>query len=241
MDNETQELAAFEKAQNAMAFIEQLELVMKSLEFLAERSPQERGELEAIIGRVKSLYEMVNEGEAEFDIVASKKTLNDLAPSKIERMGLGREILRLRNEAKLSIKDIAERFSISSGTVSQFLKAYEQAKPSEQAIMRRTSIFDTTEQWERLGARMESLYARVEMSDNQVSVQVLAEFRKTIESAEKFMGKLSDQQKLDQIRQVVQEVLIEELPGKRVQIINKLSQAGLRGQLASSSVLANQV
>ncbi len=107
--------------------------------------------------------------------------------------------------------------------------------------MRRTSIFDTTEQWERLGARMEALYARVETSDYQVSAQVLAEFRKTIESAEKFMNRLSDQQKLDQIRQIVQEILIQELPEKRVEIIMKLGQAGLRGSVSQPVALANPV
>jgi hypothetical protein len=200
-----------------------------------------RGELESVTGRIKGLYEIINEGEAEFDIVSAKKEISTIAPSKIERMGLGREIIRLRSEVNMSIKDIAEKFSLSTSVISKFIKAYDQAKPSEQAAMRRTSIFDTTEQWERLGARMEALYARVETSDYQVSAQVLAEFRKTIESAEKFMNRLSDQQKLDQIRQIVQEILIQELPEKRVEIIMKLGQAGLRGSVSQPVALANPV
>lgn len=201
---------------------------------------ENRGELEAVIGRVKTLYEMVDNNDAEFDIVSAQKTLSEIAPSKIERMGLGKEIVRLRSESRLTIKEIAERYSLSTKTVSQFLKVYEKAKPSEQAIMRSTSIFDTFDSFERLNGRLEALFARVEMSDFQVSVQVLAEFRKTIESAEKFMSKMSDQEKLDRIRQVVQEVLIQELPEKRVEIINKLAEAGIRGQLSSPKVLAKQ-
>jgi transcriptional regulator with XRE-family HTH domain len=183
---------------------------------------------------------MVDNNDAEFDIVSAQKTLSEIAPSKIERMGLGKEIVRLRSESRLTIKEIAERYSLSTKTVSQFLKVYEKAKPSEQAIMRSTSIFDTFDSFERLNGRLEALFARVEMSDFQVSVQVLAEFRKTIESAEKFMSKMSDQEKLDRIRQVVQEVLIQELPEKRVEIINKLAEAGIRGQLSSPKVLAKQ-
>lgn len=201
---------------------------------------ENRGELEAIIGRVKTLYEMVDNSDAEFDVVAAQKTLSEIAPSKVERMGLGREIVRLRAESRFTIKEIAEKYSLSTKTVSQFLKVYEKAKPSEQALMRNTSIFDTFDSFERLNGRLEALFARVEMSDFQVSVQVLAEFRKTIESAEKFMSRMSDQEKLDRIRQVVQEVLIQELPEKRVEIINKLAEAGIRGQLAGPKVLAKQ-
>lgn len=182
---------------------------------------------------------MINEGEAEFKLISDgNKTLSKVAPSRIERMGLGREIIRLRTENKLKIEEIANRFDLSVYAVSQFLKAYEKAKPLEQARMRRTSIFDTQAQYETLGAQIHILLGKVQGIDNQVSVQVLGELRKTIESAEKFMARLSDQQKVDKIRQIVMEVLMDELPEKRIDIMKRFQELDMGRHLASASLPA---
>jgi transcriptional regulator with XRE-family HTH domain len=235
-----QEALTLQKAQNAMAFIEQMELLVTGLEGLSGACRQEdKPELQALTGRAKSLFEMINEGEAEFKLISDgNKTLSKVAPSRIERMGLGREIIRLRTENKLKIEEIANRFDLSVYAVSQFLKAYEKAKPLEQARMRRTSIFDTQAQYETLGAQIHILLGKVQGIDNQVSVQVLGELRKTIESAEKFMARLSDQQKVDKIRQIVMEVLMDELPEKRIDIMKRFQELDMGRHLASASLPA---
>lgn len=194
-----------------------------------------QAELEASIARSKAIYAMVNEGE-EFEIVAERAVLANQAGSKIERLGIGKEILRLKAENRLSNADIAERFNVSASLVGQFLRAYEKAKPAEQARMRRTSIFDTYEQWERLGVKLDALFARVETQDYQISVQVLGEMRKTIESADKFMQRISEQQKVERIRLAVEEILLDELPEKRTAIMQRFAAMGLKGSGAAPAL-----
>jgi hypothetical protein len=181
---------------------------------------------------------MVNDSEVEFDIVAERRNLSTQSLSKIERLGIGKEIVRLRLENRVSIKEIAEKFSLSAATVSQFLKVYDQAKPDEQVRMRRTSIFDTTEQYERLNVKLDLLYAKVISSDQQVSVQVLGEMRKTIESAERFMAKYSEREKMERVLLIIQEVLQSELPEKRVAIMQRFAALGLKGATPGTSLPA---
>ena len=100
--------------------------------------------------------------------------------------------------------------------------------------MRRTSIFDTSEQYERLGVKLDILYAKVIGSDQQVSVQVLGEMRKTIESAERFMGKYSEREKMERVLLIIQEILQSELPEKRVAIMQRFAALGLKGTPGTS-------
>ena len=230
-----QEKVALERAQSAMAFIEQIEFIIYSLEALKANSPVNlHAEIDAIVSRSRAIYVMVNDSEVEFDIVAERRNLSTQSLSKIERLGIGKEIVRLRLENRVSLKEIAEKFSLSTATVSQFLKVYDQAKPDEQVRMRRTSIFDTSEQYERLGVKLDILYAKVIGSDQQVSVQVLGEMRKTIESAERFMGKYSEREKMERVLLIIQEILQSELPEKRVAIMQRFAALGLKGTPGTS-------
>lgn len=220
-----------------MAFIEQLEFITHSLEAIKNDAPLTlHAELEAVITRSRAVYAMVNDSEVEFNIVAERRNLATQSLSKIERLGLGKEIVRLRLENRLNIKEIAEKFSLSTATISQFLKVYDQAKPDEQAKMRRTSIFDTGEQYERLGVKLDLLFAQVQSSDQQVSVQVLGEMRKTIESAERFMTKYSEREKMERVLLIIQEILQTELPERRVEVMKRFAALGLKGATPASSL-----
>jgi hypothetical protein len=60
--------------------------------------------------------------------------------------------------------------------------------------------------------------------------------RKTIESAEKFMGKYSEREKMERVLLIIQEVLQSELPERRVEIMKRFGALGLKGSTPGTSL-----
>ena len=231
---------ALTKAHKALAFMEQFQQVKRDLDELKTVLPRTyRSECEAISTKLGALLTVLDVGEEEIFKTITGASTEGVVRSKVERLRIGGEIIRLRTEVRMSYADIAERFAIATSTVSAFCKAYEQASPSEQARIRRTSIFDAGNQYEELGAMIYRQLARLETSgDAENHVKYISELRQTLKQAEQWMERISVNSKLEQIRGIVMEVLLDECPEKRTLIMQRFAAMGVRGQVATRELPA---
>lgn len=226
---------ALTKAHKALSFIEQFQQIERDIKELVVVVPRTyRADLKLIEAKVNGLLQVLDVGEEQiFQTITSAKT-EGVTRSKIERLRIGGEIIRLRNEVKLSYKAIADRFEIHEHTVSAFCKAYDQATPTEQARIKRTSIFDSHNQYEELGAMIYRCLARLEQDGElETHVKYIGELRQTLKQAEQWMDRVSVSSKLEQIRAIVMEVLLDELPEKRTLIMQRFAEMGVTGQVAT--------
>jgi Trp operon repressor len=60
--------------------------------------------------------------------------------------------------------------------------------------------------------------------------------RKTIESAERFMTKYSEREKMERVLLIIQEILQTELPERRVEVMKRFAALGLKGATPASSL-----
>lgn len=223
-----------DRANKTLALIEQMELITQSLKVLEDLVPPElKTEVRTVFSRAESLYTALNETEEGAALVELSTSLSDSAKTKIERLCLGSEIIQMRRNGS-SYKDIGEVLDLNPTSVSRFCKAYDLATPAKKAELRKKSIFDTAQNMEDLAAALYRQLARLEASDPEHHVKYVSEMRQLIISAQKFMEHLSTKQKIDNISQLVMEILLQELPERRGEILKRFSDIGFRGMLQSA-------
>lgn len=216
---------ALQKAQSALSIIEQLELLLTNLTaFSSQLNKLHRDELEVYISQLKSLISALDDNPEDLDLLHFKPLTAPLR-SKIERLKLGGEIVRLR-EKGYTINEISAELGLQGPAVSRFLKYYDQAKPSEKAKIHRISIFDTANQFEEIAATIYRMMARLE-NNGEVHVKYIAELRQVIVAAQKFMEQVSDRLQMEKIKEAVIAILIEELPEKRETILKRFGELNL--------------
>lgn len=226
-----QETLSLERAHKAVGYIEQLEYIVKSLTTLAELvGVEHKGELKSVATRAEALYQALNETEEGAALIDNGRRLSTISMSKIERLNLGSEIVRMRNNGQ-SFKDIGTYLDVSPDSVSKFCKVYDASTPAQKAELKKSSIFDIANNIEELGAMLYRQLARLENTDPEHHVKYAAELRQTIAMADKFLEKNSARQKMDTLGQLVLEILIDELPEKRAQVIKRFAAVGFRGAL----------
>lgn len=132
--------------------------------------------------------------------------------SKIERLGIGGEIVRLRT--RMTLQELADKFNLTSQTVSRFLKRYDKMKASEKSQVRRHSVFDIFDRLEELSSM---IYRQLAALENQpeTHVKYIAELRQTLDLAARLAKELYTIRKYEQFKSAVVEVLLSELPERR--------------------------
>lgn len=132
--------------------------------------------------------------------------------SKIERLGIGGEIVRLRT--RMTLQELADKFNLTAPTVSRFLKRYDKMKASEKSQVRRHSVFDIFDRLEELSAM---IYRQLAALENQpeTHVKYIAELRQTLDLAARLAKELYTIRKYEQFKSAVVEVLLSELPERR--------------------------
>ena len=223
---------AIERADKALAIIEQFETLLEDLKSFREEIPQlYQSELDPLLQRLSSLYEVINVDASDIETL-------DLSvkprKSKIERRRLSGEIIRLIEEEGLSQKEVANRVEMSPQTISKFIKQYNQAKPAEQAKSRRTSIFQTYEQFEKLAAIIYKEIARYEGMDGQVHVKYVDQLRNLIKESQQWMDRNSERQKLEEIAMTVKEILQDCTPEQSKKIAERFESIGINKSLSLS-------
>jgi len=218
-----------ERAHRALAYLEQIEALITSLERLKNRCEEEsRLQVEEILARVKALYKALDTVEGEEFIGKGEKLVT--YTSKVESLNLGPEILELRRKG-ITIEKIGERLGIAANTVGRFLRLYDEATPSKKIEMTKRSIFNVAENYEELGAMLYRCLAKLENVDPEQHVKYIGELRLLLTQVQKFIDQNTMRSKLEELRMVVIEILSAELPQKRLEIIEKCRKAGVEKAL----------
>ncbi len=226
MSLETQALSS---AGAALGLIEQLENLVSDLrEFGLTIPALARSELEVLVERLSAVAKLLDDDENLPDLIKGLQ-LSGRVASKVDRLKLGGEIVRLREVGRATNAEIAQQLGIGEQTVGRFLRFYDQCKPSEKARYQRSSIFDTTNQYEDLAAMIWRQLARLENLDNENHVRYISELRQLIKAAEQWMEKINQANKIEELRMAVAEILASELPHRRAEILQRFATIGLQG------------
>lgn len=226
-----QETLNLERAAKAVSYMEQLEHIISSIQGLSELvSAEYSGELKAIAARASALYNALDNTEEGASLIENGKKLSGVSLSKIDRLKLGSEIKRLRDNGK-TYTEIGEYLDISPQKVSQFCRAYDAAPPSKKAEMKKSSIFDIASNMEDLGAMIYRQLARLENTDPEHHVKYTSELRQLLVAAQKFMDSHSARSQIESIGMLVSEILIDELPEKRAKVLARFREIGFKGAL----------
>lgn len=220
---------ALEKANQALAIIEQFETICDQLDELTETvALKDKASVVAIAARARALLKVIDESDSEavLALVNEDTKLSQLTTSKIEKLGISGELIRMRLENKMPIETIARKYHLSNETVMRFLKIYDRSTPLEKAKIRSRSIMDYINNWEEIGAMIYRMLHRLE-NDPEHHVKYLAELRQLTKDIEKFQSRHTAQQQIEQIKATLTEILIDIVPEKRALIRERLGLVGI--------------
>lgn len=224
-----------EGTERVLSLIEQLETLCQDLASLEEAVPIKfKMELSLIQERAKTILKIVDEdsdNDAVFAAIKEKVSLTSTTKSKIERLGLQEQVIRLRQAGK-TYKDIGEQLGVSSDIIRRFCVIYDKLTPKEQIKTRSRSIMDFVGHWEEMGSLIYRMLAKLE-GDPENHVKYVSELRQLLKSIEQFQSRYSAQQEIQQIKDIIQEILSQELPEKRLIIMQRFRQAGVNKMLPS--------
>jgi hypothetical protein len=227
------ELEALEKADAALAILEQLKSCIKDMSSLEDLVDREyRSDIKTIKSRLESLYHVIDEADAPIDTLGNKEAI---PRSKIMRMGLNKEIITLYQRG-VSIAEIARRFDLSVPTVQSFCRFYDNAKPSQRTAVQRWSIMDTAERMEELGALIYNQLARL-TADPNTQVKFVTEQIKLIKQAQEFVQSWKFKDQIERTQMLIKEIFLDELkdsPQIREKVLRRFNELGIRGSLEAS-------
>jgi len=212
MDN-----AALKQAEAFTTFTEILENLYENLMSCSNGKDLElRTELQTYAATVKSLIKAIDEKYVPTDIINDAK--KSLGQSKVERLRLSSEIIRLKEVERLTFEQIATRVGLSVSTVSKFYKYYSEAKPTEKVRLKKASVFDSTQQLEDLHAMIFRQLERLE-GDPENHVKYIPEARQVLKLAMDYIGTVNQKQEIENIKAKVRAILLQLAPEKRDEIL----------------------
>lgn len=223
--------SAIEGTERVLALIEQLETLCTDLDDLEEVLPiRYKTNIRAIKARSVAILKVVDGDSTETDeevykALKERNSLTNATKSKIERLGLQEQVIRLRQSGK-TYKEIADQLGIGDRLVSRFCNIYDSLSPKEQVKTRSRSIMDFVGHWEEMGALIYRMLAKLE-GDPENHVKYMSELRQLLKGVEQFQSRYSAQQEVQQIKEIIQDILIQELPEKRLAIMQRFREAGV--------------
>jgi predicted transcriptional regulator len=224
----------------ALALIEQFEELLRNLDAFAKNLPPDKAEeFKVHLERFRSLTALMDSDEGVV-FYSGKLSGNMGYQSTVERLGIASAMLRER-QAGRTIQEIAKMFGVNRDTASRFFNLYDKAKPKEKLRMNRTSIFDTAAQMEELAVAIQRNMSRLEGMNDDVNVKFYAEQRQLIEAAAKFAKAMADYQKYQELIQVVRDILMAEIPERRVHILKVFQEHGFMPASGSSYTPPNLI
>ena len=214
---------SFEEVNQAVALIEQFEILQENLSGFFDSLPtQYQNEASTHLNTLETLLSILDSDLAdEFDSLSNSKLSGRLPKSSIERLGISQELIRLRKKGK-TISELANSFKIAPKTISNFFKSYDKMKPSDKAKVQKRSVFDTVHELEELAVLIKRNIARLEGQDDEVNVRLIGELRQTIIAASTLAEKMANHEQYQKFTDLVIRVLVDELPGKRKEILTKV-------------------
>jgi hypothetical protein len=227
--------SAIEGTERVLGLIEQIETLCQDLSALEEAVPiKYKTEVSLVRERTLTILKIIDEDSEDpaiYEAIKEKASLTNAAKSKIERLGLQEQVIRLRQSGK-TYKEIGDQLSISAQLVSRFCTIYDSLSPKEQIKTRSRSIMDFVGHWEEMGALIYRMLAKLE-GDPENHVKYMSELRQLLKCVEQFQSRYSAQQEIQQIKDIIQEILVQELPEKRLTIMQRFRQAGVNKLMPS--------
>jgi len=209
-----------DKVCTALGMIEQLGELAENFAQLTDYVDQShRQEYETHVGKLKSVVATLDTDLVSLPIVQGSDQSNKLAKfSKIHRLGIAGELVRLRDTGKYTIEELAVRFDVPAAQVARFFRYYDACKPSEKAKYRRQSVFEVSERLEELMQIIVRQMARLEAVNDEVHVKYVAEFRQTLAMAANLLEKVNHYYRFQQLITAVGDLLAHELPHRQREI-----------------------
>jgi hypothetical protein len=224
--------------ETVLSVMEQLETIYVDLQNLEEAlpikyQPDAVAIKERALAIIKALDDENDDVQQVYKTIQERSSLTASGnKSKIERLGLQEQVIRLRKAGK-SYAYIAEKIGVSTTLVSRFCRIYDTLSPKEQIKTRHRSVMDFVGHWEEMGALIYRMLARLE-GDPENHVRYIGELRQLLKNVEQFQTKYSAQQELQQIKSIIQEILCQELPNKRLEIMQRFREAGVNRMLPTA-------
>lgn len=227
--------SVIEGTERVLGLIEQLETLCQDLTALEEAIPIKfKMELALIRERANAILKIIDEdsdNDAVLEAIKERSSLTNTTKSKIERLGLQEQVIRLRHAGK-TYKEIGEQLGVGTYIIRRFCNIYDKLTPKEQIKTRSRSIMDFVGHWEEMGSLIYRMLAKLE-GDPENHVKYVSELRQLLKSVEQFQSRYSAQQEIQQIKDIIQEILVQELPEKRLAIMQRFRQAGVNKMLPS--------
>lgn len=211
----------------ALGVLEQLELVHQDVQAVANQlRKSEKVELESALARLTSIITLFDDETFTANMTASPK-ISRVYQTKIERMGLARQVIRMRQVNKMTYGEIASSTGVDANTVSRFCRYYDEQTPREKSRYQRASVFDTATQYEDIASIIYRQLARLEDSDAENHVKYVSEMRQLLKQAKELMDQQRQADQIQDIKQAVVQILQNALPEQRDEIMKQFSLVGI--------------
>lgn len=148
--------------------------------------------------------------------------------SEIEKLGLGPEVVRLRQQGYTAV-DIGKELGVSKWKVLHYIRQWNEMNPAQRLGLMSRSIFDIAQ---RLEETVEDLHmmkleaqgmgdSDIPNTDSQIKIAKLE--LEAMKMAESLTSRLELLKKKDKFQEVVLDCLEEEAPGIKAKALKRLS------------------
>lgn len=213
------EISRRELASTIAGFFEEFETLAKNLKaFGLTLRDEDKPEMAKHVAHLESLMSVLNS-----EHFTETNSLSKVYVSKIERLGITNQVIKAR-ESGHTLKEIASTFDLSIHHVRKFIEVYNSSTLSEQAGMRRKSVFDITDRLEELSTLIRRQLANLN-ADPKNQVAYVKEMRECIQLAAEITDKIVMSQQLEAMTKAVGEIILSEIPIERRQkVLTRLAE-----------------
>lgn len=220
-----------EEFNQALSLIEEFYEILAKLKDLEAQVPERmKIDVQGIITEYSNLLEILDSESSPVEIIKTQSLSGNLRKNKVEKLGLSGELIRLRKEQRLTIKEISARYQIDRATVSRFFRYYDSLLPSQKSAYQRKSIFDVTERLEEMQQIILRNFYRLEGVSDDIAVKYMGELRQSLDLAVKVAEKINNAKemwrKYEDLKKAVYDILVDELPNKRKEVLDKIKSLG---------------
>jgi predicted RNA-binding protein YlxR (DUF448 family) len=202
---------------NAASIYERLVEVETTLLSISQVSSdlETREELAVVCAKLSTILPLFDQAEL-LPLLSSQLSTKGIQ-SKVERLGLSKEVVRLSTEMKFGSVKICEQLAaqgvtLSPATIASFLRAYENSSYAEKIRTKNASIFNTTDQLESLLTIISTQLGKLSFSADPKQQEnhrgYVSELRQAIKLAADLQQSVFKQMQETIFRQQVQDILI---------------------------------
>jgi hypothetical protein len=203
-------------------FESNIEILKECFESISITLPQDiKAVAQNTIEELKQLIAIFEDSFNPLELSDQINLSGNIFKSKVYSLGIESEIVRLR-ETGLSSREIAIKFGLAESTIIRFLKHFDTLSAVSKAKIKSISVMDTTERLEELLGIILRQIHRLEGINDEVHVKYIGELRQTLGLAANISEKIATYTSYQKFKEAVQEILVGELPERRLEIINKL-------------------